>query len=60
MSRQPEDCEYNPVEKRAAFTDEQGHAKATWSLGSNGQWHVCDECAALPEFKMFRKRVRLK
>lgn len=48
-------CEWNPDEGRAAYENEV-HSFATVSLG-NGKWHLCESCAALPEFKRFRKRV---
>jgi len=51
-------CEYNPQEKRAAYENEL-HAVATWIVGCNGKWRLCDACAALPEFKRLRKRSRI-
>lgn len=51
-------CEYNPEEKRAAYEHEV-HASAVWIIGANGQWRLCDSCAALPEFKRFKKRKRI-
>lgn len=32
---------------------------ASVSVGSNGQWHLCDEHAALPAYKRLKKRRRL-
>lgn len=52
-------CEYNPDEKRAAWENEV-HAQADFVVGANGQWRLCASCAALPEFKRYRKRVKIK
>lgn len=51
-----EQCEYNPDAKRAAYEHEQGHGEATVCVGRNGRWHLCAECAALPEFKRLKKK----
>jgi hypothetical protein len=48
-------CEYNPTEKRPAW-DYEVHAQADFIVGANGQWRLCAECAALPEFKRFKIR----
>jgi len=48
--------EYNPEEKRAAYSDEI-HAPAEVIVGAGGKWRLCKKCAALPEFKKFRKRI---
>lgn len=58
-----ERCEYNPVLKQPSWepplpTDCRNDA--TLSVGANGQWHVCDACAALPEFAKYRRRKPLK
>jgi hypothetical protein len=34
--------------------------EATQSVGRAENWHLCDSCAALPRFKKFRYRVRLR
>lgn len=39
--------------------DEECPNVATWSLGADGEWHVCDRCAELPALKRFRKRVHI-
>lgn len=52
-------CEWDPVRNVASDGDEY-HAEATVSVGANGQWHLCAECAALPWFKRFRSRRALK
>lgn len=49
-------CEWNPDEGRAADGTEKPHGKATTVVGARGQWHLCAECAALPEFRRFRVR----
>lgn len=33
---------------------------ATVSLGTDGRWHLCDSCAALPRFNRFRARRALQ
>lgn len=48
-------CEWNPEENRAAFENEC-HDHATVIVGADGDWRLCEKCAALPEFKRFRKR----
>lgn len=48
-------CEWNPDEKRAAYSNEC-HAAAEFIVGANGKWRLCATCAALPEFKVLRKR----
>lgn len=48
-------CEYNPDEKRPAW-DYEVHDEAEVIVGHNGKWRLCLKCAALPEFKRFRKR----
>lgn len=43
-------CEYDPGCEN----------EATMSVGANGQWRLCDICAALPQFARFRKRKPLR
>lgn len=31
--------------------------EATLSVGANGEWHLCEKCAALPAFKRYRNRA---
>jgi len=50
-------CEWDPDKKVAA---RESHAKATWRVGAKGQWHLCDDCAKLPEFKKYTSRGRLR
>lgn len=52
-------CEWNPTEGREAYSGEN-HALATVLVGSNGNYRLCAECAALPRFRRFRKRLALK
>src|SRR5690606_7511979 len=52
-------CEWNPEKNVPAMIDDEFHAVAELSLGSNGQWHVCRHCAQLPRFKRFRRRIWL-
>lgn len=55
----PDPCEYNPIERRAAYDDEV-HGPAEIIVGADGQWRLCTSCATLPEFKKFRKRRVIK
>ena len=48
-------CEWSPRDGRAAYADEV-HAKADVIVGADGQWRLCESCAALPHFKRFRTR----
>lgn len=60
-------CEYNPKLKRAAYYS-KGHSgptdgcqnEATIAVGRYGQWHLCKNCAALPEFERYKKRHELE
>ena len=56
-------CEYNPVKKQPAqnppaVADCMNEAEL--SVGQNGLWHICRQCAALPQFNRLRRRVPLK
>lgn len=53
------DCEWNPSEHRPAFEGDPIHGEAVWSVGVDGKWHLCERCAALPEFSRYRNRRRL-
>ena len=46
-------CEFNPETESAAYEHEV-HAEATWIVGHNGQWRVCEQCAKHPYFRRFR------
>lgn len=52
-------CEYNPSADRPAYSNEV-HAVAEWVVGANGQWRLCDSCAALPKFKRFTHRLPIR
>lgn len=53
-------CEWDPVNNRAHDGVIGCPSEAEISVGANGQWHLCEECAALPQFKRFRKRTALR
>lgn len=55
-----ERCEWDPVNQQPA-TPTSGCLKvATWSVGGcHGNWHLCDDCAALKVFARKRRRVPL-
>lgn len=50
----PNPCEWNPDEQRAAYIDDEVHAKAEVIVGADGHWRLCASCAALPFFAGFR------
>lgn len=51
------ECEWNPQLDRPAFVDdEELHGEATVMVGSDGKWHLCASCAALPRFARFKQR----
>lgn len=54
------ECEYNPRQGRAKYEGEPCHNEATVSVGADGKWHLCESCAALPDFKRFRSRRPIK
>lgn len=58
-------CEWDPERDEPALQSPGGarfgcRRPATVSVGADGRWHLCDSCAALPEFKRYRKRERLR
>lgn len=53
-------CEWNRVEQRPTRGDDAHQSEATIMVGAQGQWHLCDSCAALPEFKRYRVRKLLR
>ncbi len=56
-------CEWNPVHGVPAKSDLPYNCRneATWSVGRGKRnLHLCDKCAASPDFKRFKRRVRLK
>lgn len=58
-----ERCEYNPKFQRPS-TDPPSEGdcpnRSAICLGHEGKWHVCESCAALPEFNKYRKRRPVK
>ena len=55
-------CEWSPTKGEAAY-DNDPHwlaSKAAWIVGAGGKWRLCEDCAQLPEFKRYRRRVRVK
>lgn len=56
-------CEWSPTRGEAAYSDDphwlDRSVKAAWIVGAGGKWRLCEGCAALPEFKRFRSRVRI-
>jgi hypothetical protein len=61
-------CEWNPHTKSLAQRRWAGDRyvysgcanEATLSVGADGKYHLCESCAALPEFRRYRRRVPLK
>jgi hypothetical protein len=56
-------CEYNPTTKSASYGGEmEGDCEneAVLSVGNKPNWHLCESCAALPQFKRFRSRTPLR
>lgn len=55
-------CEFNPTTgEPSSDPANPGDCRneAAFSVGHDGQWHVCADCAALPFFRKYRKRTRL-
>jgi hypothetical protein len=52
-------CEWDPIRDSAAEEAGGCQNEATLSVGGNGDWHLCENCAALPFFDRYRKRVAL-
>ncbi len=52
-------CEWNPTMKRGTWDGDDRHDDddAVWSVGKSPSWHLCDNCARLPEFKRYRVRT---
>ena len=50
-------CEWDPGREAPATHFGPCYNEAVWSVGANGEWHLCHSCAALPRFKRFRKRT---
>lgn len=64
-------CEWNPAEgEPSTYAHINGplpkkidyygcQNTSTQIIGHNGKWRLCDSCAALPEFKKYRKRKEI-
>lgn len=59
-------CEWDPVHNKPAEGKKKNGVwvifhgccnPATFVIGANGKWHLCEWCAALPAFKKFRKVI---
>lgn len=57
---QADPCEWCPAADRPAHVSDQPHGDATVSLGEEGDWHLCESCAALPQFARFTVRKPLR
>lgn len=58
-----ERCEYNPIMLTLSHDPPaEGDCPndATLCVGAYGEWHLCDSCAKLEEFKRFKSRAPLK
>ncbi len=53
-------CDWDPEKNQMATSEDKIHATATVVVGAKIGWHLCDECSALPQFKKYRYRHRLK
>lgn len=57
-------CEWSPTRGEACYDNDphwlDDEIKAEWIVGAGGKWRLCSSCAALPEFKRFRKRKRIE
>lgn len=63
QKRKVELCEWNPIHGVPAKSDLPYNCQneATWSVGRGKRTlHLCDKCAASPDFKRLKRRVRLK
>ena len=54
-------CDWNPVTHDFALTTRKdGDCENVAVLGlRNGEIHLCAQCAALPEFAKYKKRINL-
>lgn len=52
-----ERCEYDPETGDAAEEGAGCDRPAVVVVGAMGQWHLCEQCAALPAFRRYRSRV---
>ena len=59
MKSYSDPCEWDPVKKDWVYEDEV-HAEAEWIIGAKRGYRLCSACASLPEFKRYRKRIKIK
>ena len=52
-------CDWDPKRDIPAWGDDGCKNPAVWSVGVKENWHLCETCAALPQFKKFRNRILL-
>lgn len=55
-------CEWDPARDALAYAHDAHHGLnlATWIVGANGNYRLCDSCAALPTFQRYRRRKRIE
>jgi hypothetical protein len=59
-------CEWNPLKNCPATSRPDGSDRAGCtreaivSVGIKPNWHLCSQCADLPAFRKFRRRIPLK
>jgi len=63
-------CEWNPKENCPSCYQKQNYGDlvtywgctnlADFVVGARGEWRLCKSCAALPQFKLYRKRTPVK
>lgn len=51
-------CEWNMTKNEPTAVSDL-HAVATVLLGSKTTWRLCEDCAKLPEFRRYRRRIRI-
>ena len=51
-------CEWNATKNEPTAVSDL-HAVATVLVGSKTTWRLCENCANLPEFKRYRRRIRI-
>lgn len=53
----PDGCEWSPTRNAAAYADDPHllSTPATVLVGSDGNFRLCADCAALPRFLRFKK-----
>lgn len=53
-------CEWNPDKNELATDGDEPHGFAEFVVGAKGQFRLCASCAALKQFKKYRKRNPVK